>query len=77
MNREEFLRLIMGSVSKVGYLKNREEIINAEGELVTRHSKNKFQHKKSCCALLSHIEKMEVCQQNVLRYLAGLIFYTE
>lgn len=69
--------MIMGSMSKVGYLKNREEIINAEGKLVTRRSKNKFQHKKSCCALLSHVEKMEVCQQNVLRYLAGLIFYME
>ena len=63
----------------VGYLKNtaREEVINAKDELVTRHTKNKFQRKKSCCALLSHIEKMEICQQNVLRYLAGLIFYAE
>lgn len=63
----------------VGYLKTiaEEEITNAEDELVIKQSRNKFQHKKSCCALLSHVEKMEVCRQNVLRYLAGLIFYTK
>lgn len=56
--------------------KHREEITTAEDELMISHSKNKFQHRKSCHAVLFPLEKIEVCWQNVLKYLSGLIFYT-